>query len=86
MLRLLLEQEDVFQGTIHENGWRTKLAGNGYHPEEGTGLIRKGGDGLPAALKWVLVDDFMIHAPTWEKLIWALYTIKREMGGNGRLH
>jgi hypothetical protein len=27
MLRLLLEQEDVFQGTIHEDGWWTKLAG-----------------------------------------------------------
>jgi hypothetical protein len=53
MLRLLLEQEEVFQGTIHENGWRTKLAGNGYHPEEGTGLIHRGGDGLPAALAHV---------------------------------
>jgi hypothetical protein len=50
MLRLLLEKEDVFQGTIQENGWWTKLAGKEYHPEEETGLICKGGDGLPAAL------------------------------------
>jgi hypothetical protein len=72
MLRLLLEREDVFQGTVHENGWRTKLAGNGYHPEMGTGLIREGDDGLPAALTWAFVDDFMIHAPTRGKLIRAL--------------
>jgi hypothetical protein len=72
MLRLLLEREGVFQGTVHENGWRTKLAGNGYHPEMGTGLIREGDDGLPAALTWAFVDDFMIHAPTRGKLIRAL--------------
>jgi hypothetical protein len=83
---LAMLQKDVFQGTIHEDSWRTKLAGNGYHPEEGTCLIRKGRDGLPAALKSVLVDDFMNHAPTWEKLIRALNTFEQEMGGNGRLH
>jgi hypothetical protein len=72
MLRLLLEQEDVFQGDIQENCWRTKLNGSGYDPKHGTGLIRIGKDGLPSALVWAFVDDFKIHAPTREKLIKAL--------------
>jgi hypothetical protein len=72
MLRLLMERDPVFQGIIQENSWRTKLAGNGYSPGLGTGLICMGGDGLPAALLWAFVDDFMIHAPTKRKLIQAL--------------
>jgi hypothetical protein len=68
MLRLLLDCEPAFQGTIHENCWRTQLAGNGYQPAHGTGLTRIGTDGLPVGLVWAFVDDFMIHALTCKKL------------------
>jgi len=72
MLRRLAEQEAVFQGHIHENGWRRRLQDGTHHPAHGTGLIRIGNDGLPVALVWAFVDDFKIHAPTRAKLIVAL--------------
>jgi hypothetical protein len=72
MLRLLLDRDPAFQGTEVKNCWRTKLAGTGYLPERGTGLTRIGSDGQPAALVWAFVDDFLIHAPTREKLTAAL--------------
>ena len=46
--------------------------GEAYWPEQGSGLIHIGEDGLPAALIWAFVDDFKIHAPTRAKLITAL--------------
>jgi hypothetical protein len=67
-----MEREPVFQGVVRENCWRTKLASNAYQAELGSGLVRIGSDGLPAALMWAFVDDFKIHAPTKEKLIQAL--------------
>ena len=72
VLRQLAAQHPAYQGSIQENGWRTRLAGATYQPELGTGLIRMGADGLPAALVWAFVDDFKIHAPTKAKLITAL--------------
>jgi hypothetical protein len=72
ILRMLAEQDPIFQGAIRENGWRTRLRGTEYRPEHGSGLIRMGADGLPAALIWAFVDDFKIHAPTRDKLIMAL--------------
>jgi hypothetical protein len=72
MLRSLVEREPVYQGSIQENSWRTQLENGGHKPEQGTGLVRIGADGLPAALVWVFVDDFKIHAPTKPKLIIAL--------------
>jgi hypothetical protein len=72
MLRLLAEREPVFQGDIQENGWRSRLAGDPHDPHLGSGLVRIGSDGLPAALVWAFVDDFKIHAPTKRKLIRAL--------------
>ena len=74
MLRSLVEQEPVFQGVITENSWRTRLSMGHHQPELGTGLVRIGMDGLPAALIWGFVDDFKVHAPTKEKLITALNT------------
>ena len=74
MLRSLVEQEPVFQGVITENSWRTRLSTGHHQPELGTGLVRIGMDGLPAALIWGFVDDFKVHAPTKEKLITALNT------------
>jgi hypothetical protein len=72
MLRLLAKREPVFQGCIQENGWRARLAGDLHDPRLGSGLVRVGSDGLPAALVWAFVDDFKIHAPTKRKLIRAL--------------
>jgi hypothetical protein len=72
MLRSLVEREPVYQGTIQENSWRTRLEDGRHKPEQGTGLVRIGTDGLPAALVWAFVDDFKIHAPTKKKLIIAL--------------
>ena len=72
MLRLLMEQEPVFQGRIRENSWRSRLEGEVHDPALGSGLVRIGTDGLPAALVWGFVDDFKIHAPTRQKLIVAL--------------
>jgi hypothetical protein len=64
-----MERDEVFQGTVREKCWQTKLRGTGYQAELGTGLIREGTDGLPATLLWAFVDDFMIHTPTRKKLI-----------------
>jgi hypothetical protein len=72
MLRLLAEREPAFQGVIRENGWRSRLMTGQHDPRLGSGLVRIGDDGLPAALIWVFVDDFKIHAPTKRKLIRAL--------------
>jgi hypothetical protein len=72
VLRQLTAQDPVYQGLIQENSWRTRLASGTHQPELGTGLVRIGADGLPAALIWAFVDDFKIHAPTKVKLIVAL--------------
>jgi hypothetical protein len=72
MLRSLVEKETVFQGETRENSWRSRLANSGYDPHLGSGLVKIGRDGLPAALIWAFVDDFKIHAPTKAKLIVAL--------------
>jgi hypothetical protein len=72
MLRWLTTNETAFQGVTRENGWRSRLAGQEHDPHLGTGLVRVGHDGLPAALIWAFVDDFKIHAPTKAKLIVAL--------------
>jgi hypothetical protein len=72
MLRTLVEKEAVFQAETRENGWRSHLAGSGYDPHLGSGLVKIGLDGLPAALIWAFVDDLKIHAPTKAKLIVAL--------------
>lgn len=72
MLRSLIEREPVFQGEIQEQSWRTQLAGAAHDPRTGSGLTRIRADGLPAALVWAFVDDFMVHAPTRAKLVTAL--------------
>ena len=68
----MAEKEPVFQGRVQENGWRRRLQDGTHHPEQGTGLVRIGEDGLPVALVWAFVDDFKVHAPTRTKLIVAL--------------
>jgi len=41
-------------------------------PTLGSGIMMIGLDGLPVALVWAWVDDFLIHAPMKAKLIVAL--------------
>ena len=67
---------------LQSKSWRRRYTRWGYEADfwfvrghktrRGSLTVRKGDGGLPAALTWAFVDDFMIHAPTWEKLIWAL--------------
>lgn len=72
MLRDLVSCEPVFQGVLRENSWRSYLGGEAPDPALGSGLVRIGEDGLPAALVWGFVDDFKVHGPTKQKLITAL--------------
>ena len=41
ILRSPAEQEPVFQGTIRENGWRSRLAGQEHEPELGCFVVSK---------------------------------------------
>jgi hypothetical protein len=66
-LRMIREREPVFQGTIDTNTWKDAMAGDDYDPRKGHGRILMGPDGLPAALLWVMVDDYLVHAPTKKK-------------------
>ena len=64
VLRQIREREEIFKGKPEMNSWRTKLEANKYNPKQGHGrtLIRDNGE--PVALIWVMVDDFLVHAPT----------------------
>jgi hypothetical protein len=67
VMRLLRSESPTFQGTVIENTWRKSMDGNGYDKRLGHGRTYMGDDGLPAALIWGMVDDFLIHGPTKEK-------------------
>ena len=69
MLCLLMEHEPAFQGWLQETGWCSWLEMGQHDPRLGSGLVQIGDDGLLAALIWVFVDDFKLHAPTKQKLI-----------------
>jgi hypothetical protein len=69
---MLTEQEPVFQGSVRENSWWSRLEGAPHDPTIGSGLVCIGSDGLPAAFIWGFVDDFKIHTSTKWKLIVAL--------------
>jgi hypothetical protein len=43
------------------------LAGEPADPSRGYGRVEIGEDGLPVALIWGMVDDFLVHAPTKTK-------------------
>jgi hypothetical protein len=66
-MRTIRDREPVFQGKIHINTWATAMADGSYDPRKGHGRVLIGEDGLPAALIWVMVDDYFIHAPTKRK-------------------
>ena len=66
-LRQLRENSDTYSGEIRENTWRAQLTGSPVEPRWGHGRIEIGSDGLPTALVWGMVDDFLVHAPTRNK-------------------
>jgi hypothetical protein len=66
-IRLLREESPTFQGTATENTWRKAMDGKSYDKRLGHGRVYVGDDGLPAALIWGMVDDFMVHGPTKAK-------------------
>jgi hypothetical protein len=66
-LRQLKMESPLFKGKPLENTWRKSLSGGSYDPRLGHGRVYIGDDGLPAALIWGMVDDFMIHGPTKRK-------------------
>ncbi len=74
LVRSLREKQPlIFGGKGRENCWRTGFDnGSTYDPKSGMGMVWEGCDGLPAALIWQYVDDYLLHAPTYEKLCEAL--------------
>jgi hypothetical protein len=66
-LRQLREECSLFHGTVLENTWRSKMDGVQYDPTFGHGRVTIGADGQPVALIWAMVDDYLIHAPTFLK-------------------
>jgi hypothetical protein len=66
-MRTIRATEPVFQGDIEINTWATAMKDGSYDPRKGHGRVLMGADGLPAALIWVMVDDYLIHAPTKRK-------------------
>jgi hypothetical protein len=66
-LRQLKDRSSTFHGKAEENTWKELLAGEQVTPDHGYGRVEIGTDGLPVALIWGMVDDFLVHAPTKEK-------------------
>jgi hypothetical protein len=66
-LRLPRSESDLFQGVPHENTRRHSFTGAAYHPKFGHGRVLIGADGLPAAVIFAHVDDYLIHGPTCRK-------------------
>lgn len=66
-LRLLRSESEFFQGEAVENTWRQTFGGTTYHPKCGHGRAIVGPDGLPAAILFAHVDDYLIHGPTRRK-------------------
>jgi hypothetical protein len=66
-MRTIRVIEPIFQGDIQLNTWATAMKGGSYDPRKGHGRVLMGSDGLPAALIWVMVDDYLIPAPTERK-------------------
>jgi hypothetical protein len=66
-LRLLRTESELFQGTPTENSWRNPFGGEVYHAVFGHGRFLMGADGLPAAILFAHVDDYLVHGPTHRK-------------------
>ena len=71
-LRKLFMENPIFQGKVRPNCYWTGFEGSeAYVPELGYGSILQGREGM-AARAWVFVDDFLIHAQTYEECCAAL--------------
>ena len=66
VLRQIREREPIFQGMAKQNTWMKKMDTGDYDARKGHGRVLIRRDGEPAALMWVMVDDFLIHAPSKE--------------------
>jgi hypothetical protein len=78
-LRMIRNREPVFQGEIGTNTWKDAMEGKEYDVRKGHGRVLMGADGLPAALLWVMVDDYLIHAPTKKKCCEAFSVFMDQM-------
>jgi hypothetical protein len=61
-VRKLRDEHELFHGVVSENSWRNNLNGEGYTEGIGHGRVAINQEGLPAALIFSMVDDFMVHA------------------------
>jgi hypothetical protein len=66
-LRLLRTESELFQGVPNKNSWRRSFTGTPYHPKWCHGRFLMGADGLPTALIFAHVDDYLVHGPTCRK-------------------
>jgi hypothetical protein len=66
-MRTIRDTESVFQGDVEISTWATAMKDGSYDPRKGHGRVVMGREGLPAALIWVMVDDYLVHAPTKRK-------------------
>ena len=75
-IRKLCEKHpDLFSGTARPNSWSEGFGNTGpsqYDAKKGFGMLWEDAEGISAALVWAFVDDFLLHAPTYEKLCLAL--------------
>jgi hypothetical protein len=63
----LHDEHELFHGVVSENSWRNNLNGKGYTEGIVHGRVAINQEGLPAALVFSMVDDFMVHADTKEQ-------------------
>lgn len=67
ILDMLRQESSVFR--VHhreENTWRTALQHGSYRSKLNHGYVSFQANGLPIAQVYAFVDDFFIHAATWE--------------------
>ncbi len=73
ILGQLREETPVFRPVkVIENSWRKALAEGTFHAEWGHGMVGFQVNGRPVALIRAFVDDFFIHAQTWEDCVEAM--------------
>jgi hypothetical protein len=73
--KLIEKHPELFGGVPTPNCWHVGLDESNpanYDPKRGFGMTWEGPEGKAAALIWSFVDDFLLHAPTYEKLCQAL--------------
>jgi hypothetical protein len=66
-LRSVRERCPAFQGPSTNTWWDEFSKHRKMNGRQCQGRLLLGKDGIPAAQVWAHCDDFMIHAPTYEK-------------------